>query len=112
MNLNDVLKADSQYFRAILVRDLDTVRQTKVAVTDFAACKFPNSLFGPFPGLTDADQLRALGIERDLVAVHVEEKAGHETKNARGPATFKAWSCSSSPCHPLSRMMGARPAGR
>ena len=112
MNLNYVLKAHGQHLCAVLVHDFDVMGQSKVAVADLAAGKVADSCLGLLPGLANAGQFHALGIERDFIAVEVKEKAGHVTKNARSPATFKPWRRSSSPSLPLSRLKGAGPARR
>ena len=102
MDLDNVLQTDGQDFGALLIRDFDPVRQSKVAFADLAAGKLANGLLGTLLCLTHTDQFGAFGIERDLVAVNMEEKAGHTSKTLTARQRSGKYCCSSSFRHPSS----------
>ena len=103
MNLDDVLQSYREYLGSLLIRDFNSVRQSKVTFTDFAARKITDSLLGPLLRFADADQLGTFGVERHLVAVNMEEKAGHIAETLPARQRSEQYCCSSSFSHPSSR---------
>ena len=102
MNLHDVLQSDSEDLSAILIRDFNPVGQAEMAFADLAAGEFANGLLGTLLCLAHTHQFGAFGIERDLVAVNMEEKAGHTSKTLTALQRSGKYCCSSSFRHPSS----------